>query len=207
MSAPKPILNVEAEPFIPYVAEQDFDARLRPRLEAYKKRMGFLPNALRLYAHRPEIAEALWDLNDRVMRDPSSTLDRFLKRRLGAVASKVNGCTYCTTHHCTILKEGANSLSEGWGLDDGEVRQLLTGDFEPKDELEAVCFEYVRASSADPTAVPQELLDRLNKHLTPPQIVELACLIGFWKLYNTVHDCLKVPVEADLLSQTGYVRL
>jgi uncharacterized peroxidase-related enzyme len=207
MSAPKPILSVEAEPFIPYVPEQEVDARLRPRLDAYKKRMGFLPNALRLYAHRPEIAEALWDLNDRVMRDPSSTLDRSLKRRLGAVASKVNGCTYCTAHHCAILKARTDSSSEGWGMDDDEVRQLLTGDPEPKDEIEAVCFEYVRAASLDPTAVPQELLDRLNQHLTPPQIVELACVIGFWKLYNTIHDCLKIPVEADLLAQTGYVRL
>ena len=43
------------------------------------KRMGFLPNALKLYAHRPEIAETLFRLNSDIMRDPSSTLDQFLK--------------------------------------------------------------------------------------------------------------------------------
>jgi len=41
--------------------------------------------------------------------------------------------------------------------------------------------------------------------LTPPQIIELACVVGFWKMYNTIHDSLRVPIEAHLLEQTGYV--
>ena len=63
------------------------------------------------------------------------------------------------------------------------------------------------AASADPTAVPTEILDRLKQHLTPPQIVELACVVGFWKFYNTVHDSLHIPVESQLLQDTGYVDL
>ena len=103
---------MEQEPFIPYVEECPED--LRTLLGPYVARMGFLPNALKLYMHRPEIAAGLWKLNGNVMRDPSSTLDQGLKRRLGAVASKVNGCTYCTTHHCTILKTPAGVGTEGW---------------------------------------------------------------------------------------------
>ncbi|MEP7031544.1 MAG: hypothetical protein ABI830_11475, partial [Pseudolabrys sp.] len=89
---PPPRVLVEAEPFIPYVREEDFAAALKPTLEPYKKRMGFLPNALKLYAHRPEIAETLWSLNSKIMRDPSSTLDQLLKRKLAAVACATNGC-------------------------------------------------------------------------------------------------------------------
>jgi hypothetical protein len=55
--------------------------------------------------------------------------------------------------------------------------------------------------------VPDEILQQLKKHLTPPQIVELACLVGFWKFYNTVHDSLHIPVESQLLGDTGYVNL
>src|SRR5713226_4294997 len=116
IAPPKPKVLFEAEPFIPYVREEEFDNRLKPVVEPYKKRMGFLPNALKLYAHRPEIAETLWKLNSNVMRDPSSTLDQLLKRKLAAVASKINGCTYCTSHHCAILKNDPESGSEGWGL-------------------------------------------------------------------------------------------
>lgn len=207
VTAPPPRVLVEAEPFIPYVKEEDFAPNLKPVVEPYKKRMGFLPNALRLYAHRPEIAETLWKLNSNVMRDPSSTLDQFLKRRLAAVICMINGCAYCTAHSCAMLKKAKDSQAEGWGLSEDELQDMLLGDLEPKDEFERVCFDFARAASEDPTAVPDEILGRLKKHLSPPQIVELACVVGFWKFYNTVHDALKIPVESQLLQDTGYVDL
>ena len=83
ITPPKPKVLVEGQPFIPYVKDEEFDARLRPVVDPYKKRMGFLPNALKLYAHRPEIAETLWRLNSNIMRDPTSTLDQLLKRKPG----------------------------------------------------------------------------------------------------------------------------
>ena len=207
VAPPKPKVLFEAEPFIPYVREEDFDPRLKPVLEPYKKRMGFLPNALKLYAYRPEIAETLWKLNSNVMRDPTSTLDQLLKRKLAAVACATNGCAYCTAHSCAMLKKSSGIGSEGWGLSEEELQDLITGDMEPANEFERACFDYVRAASADPTSVPTEIRQRLKQHLTPPQIIELACVVGFWKLYNTVHDSLQIPVESQLLQDTGYVDL
>src|SRR3954464_6035867 len=103
LAPPPPRFTIEAEPFIPYMREEDFAPELRPVVEPYMKRMGFLPNALKLYAYRPEIAETLFRLNSNIMRDPSSTLDQFLKRKLAAVACKTNGCAYCTAHSCNML--------------------------------------------------------------------------------------------------------
>jgi uncharacterized peroxidase-related enzyme len=204
---PPPHVLVEAEPFIPYMKEEDFAPSLQPVLAPYKRRMGFLPNALKFYAYRPEIAETLWALNSKIMRDPSSTLDQFLKRKLAVVCCAINGCAYCTAHSCTMLKAPRGAGSEGWGLSEQELQDLVTGAMEPANEFERVCFDYVRAASSDPTAVPTEILDRLKQHLTPPQIVELACVVGFWKFYNTVHDSLHIPVESQLLKDTGYVDL
>ena len=113
LAPPPPRIAIEAEPFIPYVPESQFDARLKPVVEPYKKRMGFLPNALKLYAHRPDIAEVLWSLNSKVMRDPSSTLDQLLKRKLAAVACATNGCAYCTAHSCAMLKKPRSADFEG----------------------------------------------------------------------------------------------
>ncbi len=94
MDSPKPNITEEPEPFIPYVEEENYPESLQPLLGPYIERMGFLPNALKLYMHRPEIAGTLFALNSNIMRDPSSTLDQQLKRKLAAVASKINGCTY-----------------------------------------------------------------------------------------------------------------
>jgi alkylhydroperoxidase family enzyme len=205
MTAPSPRLRVEAEPFIPYVPEKEVVRRLSATVEPYMKRMGFLPNALKLYAYRPEIAETLFRLNSNIMRDPSSALDQFLKRKLSALASRTNGCTYCTAHCCSMLMRGKDAGPEGWELSEDEVQGLLSGNYRPKDELERVCIDYVVAASTDAANVPSEILQRLKQHLTPPQIIELACLVGFWKFYNTVHDSLHIPLEAHLLPHSGWV--
>jgi alkylhydroperoxidase family enzyme len=205
MSAPAPRLTVEAEPFIPYVPDEEVLKRLSATVEPYVKRMGFLPNALKLYAHRPEIAETLFRLNSNIMRDPSQALPQFLKRKLSAVASKTNGCTYCTAHCCSMLIRSSGLGPEGWGLSEDEVSELLSDDYEPKDEFERVCIDFVIAASTDAAHVPDELLQRMKQHLTPPQIVELACVVGFWKFYNTVHDCLHIPLESSLLGDSGWV--
>ena len=106
-----------------------------------------------------------------------------------------------------MLLRANDGSSEGWGLSEAEVLGLLSGEYQPKDEVERVCIEFVRTASDTPGAVPDALLARLREHLTPPQIVELACVVGFWKFYNTVHDSLHIPVESSLLRDTGYVEL
>jgi len=204
VNMPEPRFTKVEEPFIPYVPDEKVIERLRPVVEPYIKRMGFLPNALKLYAYRPEIAETLFRLNSNIMRDPSSTLDQFLKRKLSALASKTNGCAYCTAHCCNMLmrpKVGA----EGWGLSQDEMLKILDDDYRPENLMEAACFEYVRLASTDPSNVPVKVLDELKKHLAPPQIIELACVVGFWKFYNAVHDSLHIPVEEHLLNDTRYV--
>src|SRR5437588_11237963 len=125
IAAPKPQVLFEAEPFIPYMREEDFDPRLKPVVEPYKRRMGFLPNALKLYAYRPEIAETLWKLNSNIMRDPSSTLDQFFKRKLAAVACAINGCAYCTAHSCSMLKKPAEAGFEGWNLGEQDRKSVV----------------------------------------------------------------------------------
>src|SRR6202171_1837575 len=121
-----PTGGVEKQPFIPYVDEKDCPASLKPVLDPYRKRMGFLPNALKLYMHRPEIAETLWKLNSNVMRDPSSTLDQLLKRKLAAVACAINGCAYCTAHSCAMLKKPKELGFEGWGVSEEELQDIIT---------------------------------------------------------------------------------
>jgi uncharacterized peroxidase-related enzyme len=203
-SIPEPRVKQTSEPFIPYVPDEKVVERLRAVVEPYMKRMGFLPNALKLYAYRPEIAETLFRLNSNIMRDPSSTLDQFLKRKLSALASKTNGCAYCTAHCCNMLMRDKTS-SEGWGLSQDELLKILDDDYQPANAMERACFDYVRAASTDPANVPTAVLENLKKHLKPEQIVELACVVGFWKFYNTVHDSLHIPVEEHLLSDTRYV--
>ncbi len=192
-------MTVEKEPFIPYADRDGLTGELAAAVDAYEKRMGFLPNALRLYMHRPELLECLIRLNNTVMRDPSSHLDRELKRRIAAICSALNRSAYCVAHNTNTLSSASGGDSEGWGYSAGDIDALLDPGREPEDPVEGACLAYARAATLDPADVPREILDRLADTLTPPQAVELAALVGFWKMYNGIHESLGVPIEAALL--------
>jgi uncharacterized peroxidase-related enzyme len=208
MAKPAPKFEKEAEPLIPYVDPEDFDPILKERSEKYSQRMGFLPNCNKLYAHRPAIAAPLWDLNSAIMRDESSTLPQGLKRRIATRLAKLNNSTYCVSHHCGIMQreDDENRLKdEGWGVGDEDVRSLLVDSGNGADDFEKACFDFADAMTLDPTTISDEIYDRIKQHLSPAQIVELSAVVGFWKLYNTIHSGLKVPLEEHLLEFSGWI--
>ena len=191
--------GLESDPIIPYADPADLPAALRSAIESYAQRMGFLPNALKLYMHRPQILKCLIELNNTVMRDASGHLDDGLKRRVAAVCSALNHSPYCVAHNANTLKGSVEGDGEGWGYSDEDVRALLDPEFEPDDLAEAACFAFARAATRDPSDVPQAVITRLTEALTPPQVIELACVVGFWRMYNSIHESLYVPVEDELL--------
>jgi len=191
--------NLESDPIIPYADPNSLPAPLKEKIDAYEKRMGFLPNALKLYMHRPEILKCLVELNNTVMRDESGHLDQGLKRRIAAVCSALNHSPYCVAHNANTLKTAEEGDGEGWGYQDEDVRALLDPDFLPDDPMEAACFAFARAATKDPSDVPQDVIKNMTDNLTPPQVVELACTVGFWRMYNSIHESIYVPIEDELL--------
>ena len=136
--------GLESDPIIPYADPADLPAALRSAIESYAQRMGFLPNALKLYMHRPQILKCLIELNNTVMRDASGHLDDGLKRRVAAVCSALNHSPYCVAHNANTLKGSVEGDGEGWGYSDEDVRALLDPEFEPDDPAEAACFAFAR---------------------------------------------------------------
>ena len=191
----------EADPPIPYADRDGLTGDLAAAVDAYERRMGFLPNALRLYLHRPELLDCLIRLNNTVMRDASGHLDRELKRRIAAFCSSLNRSAYCVAHNSNTLASAGGGDGEGWDFAADDIDALLDPGYEPDDPLEGACFAYARAATLDPADVPRDVLYRLTRLLTPPQVVELACVVGFWKMYNGIHESLGVPIEAALLAE------
>ena len=189
----------ESDPIIPYAKMEDLPGHLQTPLADYIKRMGFLPNALKLYMHRPEIMQCMISVNNTVMRDQNSHLDAELKRRVSLLCSALNHSAYCVAHNAGTMKKGLGGDGEGWGYSDADVANILDPNNEQADAVEAACMAYARAATLDPSEVPQEVVIRLAQLMTPPQVVELACVVGFWKMYNTIHESLYVPLEDELM--------
>jgi len=190
-----------AEAFIPYPPIGDslefVPINVRPEVHYYVSRMAFLPNAIKLYLHNPWSAEHLIKLNNAVMRSEQGALSEEFKYRLAILVSRDNECEYCTAHHAATLKRR-------WEYSEADISDVLSLD-EPADEREAVAFEFAHETSLDARNVTDELRARLAEHFTPSEIMEIVLVIGFWKMYNTMHNAMGVPLEDPVLSESAWV--
>ena len=195
----------EETPFIPYADRDALPDQLKAPLEAYEARMGFMPNALKLYMHRPELLACLVQLNNTVMRDESSHLDAGLKRRISSICSFLNKSAYCVAHNTNTLMNEDRGDEEGWRFSAQDVAKLLDPAYAPNDPAEKAAIEYAKAASLNHSNVPRPVLEGLAEHMTPPQIVELACVVGFWAMYNSIHEALDVPIEETLRGNAAFL--
>lgn len=189
--------EAEAEPFFSYADTTDLPREVAAQLEAYEARMGFLPNALKLYAHRPEILRQIIRLNNTVMRHESNVLSEEFKYRMSFIVSRNHGCRYCTTHH-------ANTMRKKFGYDDAQLRDILLLR-NPADERERVAWDFVDAASRGPQHTTDALRGALAGHFSPEEIVEIAATLGFWAFYNRIHSNLDVPIEHHLLHESHWL--
>ena len=195
----------EEAPFIPYADRDALPDQLKAPLEAYEARMGFMPNALKLYMHRPELLACLVQLNNTVMRDSSSHLDEGLKRRVAAICSFLNQSAYCVAHNANTLMNDEEDSGEGWSFSPQQIAELLDPAYAPEDPGEKAAIEYARAATIDHANVPRKVLDDLAASMTPQQVIELACVVGFWKMYNSIHEALHIPIEEALQGNVAFL--
>ncbi|WP_432838711.1 carboxymuconolactone decarboxylase family protein [Dactylosporangium sp. CA-092794] len=208
VDSPKPLQRVieqegDTAAFLPYPPIGDelehVPMAVRPDVFYYLSRMGFLPNTIKLYLHVPWVAEQLFRLNNAIMRDERNGLSEHLKYRLSIIASRDNDCEYCTAHHVAILKGR-------WGYAESAVEQILQMEH-GQDERERVAVEFVHRASLDPTTVPGELRRRLAELFSPQEVMEIVFVVGFWKMYNTMHSAMAAPLEDPVSQYAGWVHV
>lgn len=188
-------------PAIPFVEVAALDPETRALYERIEQSVGYVPNSMKTYLHRPRVAAALMGLSSAIYGEEEGGLPMRVQLRLGLICSAINGCAYCTSHQCSAAQNLAGPGGDAAGLSDDEVRALISGEEQGGDAVERVCFAYARAASFDANSVPQELLAEMREQLTAGQIVQLSAIVGMWKLFNTIHDSLHLPIEED---KAGY---
>ena len=88
---------------------------LAPVLEQAARAMGYLPNDVLSLCHWPELLQSLGGLVHTVLQ--TGEVHPTLKRLIGVISSRTQGCTYCTAHS----SQGANQL----GVDAEEIAAVF----------------------------------------------------------------------------------
>jgi uncharacterized peroxidase-related enzyme len=105
------------------------------------------------------------------------------------VTSKLNECPYCVSHHAPVLKVE--------GLSQAAVDGLPSGDHPEFDEVDRLVIEYAVQVTQQPGRIRDAMFDRLRKHFTDAQIVELTLRIALCGAYNRLAEALQIDNELD----------
>ena len=79
--------------WIKTIEEQEATGPLHDFYEGVKRRMGFVPNILKVYSLRPDVLRVMQPLYETLMFGPSG-LNRAQREMIALLVSKLNNCHY-----------------------------------------------------------------------------------------------------------------
>ena len=152
--------------------------------EIYEKALRGKPgNAQKALAHRPEMLKAFLPFYASVGR----SLDRKLYEMVYLRVSFINGCHYCQQHHVASSKRVGLS-AEDW-------RALKDGNYARYTDKERAALAYTEKLTRTPHEIADADVEKLKKHFSDAEIVDLHLLVGLVNLTNRFTDPLGLEVE------------
>jgi AhpD family alkylhydroperoxidase len=120
---------------------------------------------LEMYAHLPVLFNGYAKLEQ-----ATAKLHR-IDKRLHALAE----LKAATLTHCEYCIDMGSAIARRWGLTDQELLALPNHRTSPLfSELDKLVLDYAVGMSRTPVEVPDELFDKLRRHLDEAQLVELT---------------------------------
>lgn len=152
--------------------------------EIYEKALRGKPgNAQKALAHCPEMLKNFLPFYASVGR----SLDRKLYEMIYLRVSIINGCHYCQQHHVASSKRV--------GLTPDDWKALKDGNYARFTEKEQTALTYAEKLTRAPHDVTDADFEKLKKHFSDAEIVDLHLLVGLANLTNRFTDPLGLEVE------------
>ena len=112
------------------------------------------------------------------------------------VVSKINACRYCVAHHTPRLIEQ--------GLTPEAVADILAPVVPGFDEVDLLVRDYAVEVTNNFQYIRDGIFERLRRHFSEEQIVELTLRIALCGFFNRFNDALQIGMEdgvvADMLA-------
>ena len=160
----------------------------------FAEEYGPFANQVAVFAHVPAAVRHLMAMLME-LRDAKTLPKRYLEIAI-VVVSKLNECHYCVAHHKPFL------VVEG--LSPKGVDAIMDYKNHPEfDEKDKIVVEWATAVWENPNRIRDELFNRVRKHFTEAQVVELtlrATLCGFFNKFN---DALQIEEEIEATAKVA----
>ncbi len=175
---------------LPILSDEEASPEARAMFDHSTRMFGRVANSLRVAAHSPKVAQALFGFIVAVLREEiSGVLDIQTKTLVILKTSMLNGCDYCIGHNLT--------LGRACGLNDLQI-EALEGDFQSSDSFtpaqKAAIAWAEHLTERTYRENPQAMVE-LKTHFSDEQIVEISMVAGFFNFWNRFNDGLQIDPE------------
>jgi len=169
----------------------ELPAELAEIYDRFVAEYGPFANQVAVLAHVPAALRHLMPMLME-LRAARTLPKRYLELAIVAV-SKLNECHYCVAHHKPFLTVE--------GISPEGVDRVLERDNPELDDVDRLVVEYAVAAWSDPRALRDALFERLRRHFSEAQIVELTLRITLCGFFNRFNDALQIEEEEDTVDR------
>ena len=168
-------------------ASNEADEELQKLIEFYNETLGFCPNSVKTMYHRPAISHAFIGLNKAVMENHGNVTSA-LKRMIAYISSNTAGCRYCQAH--------AIRAAERYGAEQKKMENIWDFKTHPAfSEAERVALEFAMLSSLIPSAVNDDISEKMRIHWNDGEIVEILGVVSLFGFLNRWNDSMGTEIE------------
>ena len=159
---------------------------LRNLLAQAEASMGYLPNDVLSLSHWPELLKSLGGLVSTILE--SGDVDSDLKRLIGIISSRTQGCTYCTAHS----SYGAHKM----GITAEKIASVFEFETSPLfSDAERAALRVAWHGALQPNAVTDEDFEALKAHFSEREIVEIVAVLSLYGFLNRWNGTLQTELE------------
>jgi uncharacterized peroxidase-related enzyme len=147
-------------------------------------------NQVKVFAHRPPALRYIMGLLLELAEE-QVLAKRHLEIALVTV-SKLNECRYCVAHHTPRLIEQ--------GLSPESVVNVLEPEVPGFDEVDTLVRDYAVEVTSNFQYIRDDMFERLKRHFTEEQIVELTLRTALCGFFNRFNDALQIGMEEGVIA-------
>jgi len=161
---------------IPPLEPDNEPAELKPVFDQLRATRGSVPGMYRTLAHQPAILAAHRAYFHAAL--DAGILPRPFKEKIAWRVARLRGSEYSSaSHRRYALKHG---------VAEAELAAIDRGDYAALPPREAAALRFAEAMVRGQGSVDDAVFAALQRHFTPPEIVEIAALAGIMELASTL---------------------
>ena len=187
--------------FIEVISPQQAEGRLAKIYKQIQAPDGQVDNVLQIHSLRPPTLQGHMAIYKAVLHHSGNQLPEWYLEAVGVLVSRLNGCSYCATHHAEGLKRLLKAEGKGSDAYLSALQQEEPG--EPFTSVEQLGLAYARKLTHTPGQIEAADIDAMREAgFADGEILELNQVAAYFAYANRTVSGLGVNTAGEVLGQS-----